>query len=176
MHHPLEKFLFCPVCGNKSFNINDFKSKKCGTCGFTYYSNPCSATAAFILNDCGELLVAKRGKEPAKGTLDLPGGFVDMGETVEDGMKREIQEETGLTVTEVRYLFSIPNQYLYSDMLIHTIDMFYEIHVGHDVKPVADDDAAALQWIPLAEVNPKDFGLKSISKGVERYLAESLRK
>ena len=120
--------------------------------------------------------MAKRGKEPAKGTLDLPGGFVDMGETVEDGMKREIQEETGLTVTEVRYLFSIPNQYLYSDMLIHTIDMFYEIHVGHDVKPVADDDAAALQWIPLAEVNPKDFGLKSISKGVERYLAESLRK
>ena len=153
MHHPLEKFLFCPVCGNKSFNINDFKSKKCGTCGFTYYANPCSATAAFILNDRG-----------------------DMGETVEDGMKREIQEETGLTVTEVRYLFSIPNQYLYSDMLIHTIDMFYEIHVGHDVKPVADDDAAALQWIPLAEVNPKDFGLKSISKGVERYLAESLRK
>ena len=81
MHHPLEKFIFCPVCGNKSFNINDFKSKKCGTCGFTYYANPCSATAAFILNDRGELLVAKRGKEPAKGTLDLPGGFVDMGGT-----------------------------------------------------------------------------------------------
>jgi ribosomal protein S27AE len=78
MHHPLEKFIFCPVCGNKSFNINDFKSKKCGTCDFTYYANPCSATAAFILNDRGELLVAKRGKEPAKGTLDLPGGFVDM--------------------------------------------------------------------------------------------------
>ncbi len=176
MEHPLEKFAFCPVCGSRHFVINNFKSKRCEDCGFSYYANPCSATAAFILNDRGELLVAKRGKEPAKGTLDLPGGFVDMGETVEDGMKREIQEETGLTVTEVRYLFSIPNQYLYSDMLIHTIDMFYEIHVGHDVKPVADDDAAALQWIPLAEVNPKDFGLKSISKGVERYLAESLRK
>jgi ADP-ribose pyrophosphatase YjhB (NUDIX family) len=176
MKHPLDKFQYCPVCGSKTFSINNFKSKKCEACGFTYYANPCSATASFILNDRGELLVAKRGKEPAKGTLDLPGGFVDMDESVEDGMRREIQEETGLTFTEVRYLFSIPNQYLYSDMLIHTIDMFYEVHVGNEVKPVADDDAAALQWLPLAQVNPKDFGLKSISKGVERYLAESLRK
>ena len=176
MNHPLEKFLFCPVCGSKAFNINNFKSKKCEACGFTYYANPCSATAAFIRNERGELLVAKRGKEPAKGTLDLPGGFVDMNETVEDGMRREIQEETGLTVNKVRYLFSIPNQYLYSDMLIHTIDMFYEVHVSNDVKPVADDDAADLQWLPLTQVNPKDFGLKSISQGVERYLAESLRK
>ena len=120
--------------------------------------------------------MARRGKEPAKGTLDLPGGFVDMQETIEDGMRREIQEETRLMVSEVKYLFSIPNQYLYSDMLIHTIDMFYEVYVSNDVHPVADDDAAALEWLPLEQVNPKDFGLKSISLGVARYLSESLRK
>ena len=91
-------------------------------------------------------------------------------------MRREIKEETGLTVYEVKYLFSIPNQYLYSDMLIHTIDMFYEVHVDNDVHPVADDDAAALEWMPMEQVNPKDFGLKSISQGVTRYLTESLRK
>ena len=120
--------------------------------------------------------MVRRGKEPAKDTLDLPGGFVDMQETVEEGMRREIQEETGLTSSEVSYLFSIPNQYLYSDMLIHTIDMFYEVRVDNDVKPVADDDAAALGWMLLEKVNPKDFGLKSISQGVERYFTESLRK
>lgn len=174
--HPLEKFRYCPVCGSNAFTVHNFKSKQCQACGFTYYANPCSATAAFIRNERGELLVVRRGKEPAKGTLDLPGGFVDMQETVEDGMRREIQEETGLTVDEVRYLFSFPNQYLYSDMLIHTIDMFYEVHVGNEVRPVADDDAAALEWMPLVKVNPKDFGLKSISQGVARYLAESLRK
>jgi NADH pyrophosphatase NudC (nudix superfamily) len=176
MSHPLDKFQYCPVCGSKAFNVHNFKSKQCEDCGFTYYANPCSATAAFIRNERGELLVARRGKEPAKGTLDLPGGFVDMDETVEDGMRREIQEETGLNVNEVRYLFSIPNHYLYSDMLIYTIDMFYEVHVGNDVNPIADDDAAALEWLPLEQVNPKDFGLQSISQGVARYLSESLRK
>ena len=98
MHHPLEKFNYCPVCGSKKFQVNNFKSKKCEDCGFTYYANPCSATVAFIRNDKGELLVATRGKEPAKDTFDLPGGFVDMEETVEEAMCREIMEETGMTV------------------------------------------------------------------------------
>ena len=78
MGHPLELFRYCPVCGSQHFVINNFKSKKCEDCGFTYYANPCAATAAFILNDRNELLVVRRAKEPAKGTLDLPGGFVDM--------------------------------------------------------------------------------------------------
>ena len=95
MEHPLEKFRYCPVCGSSLFEVNNFKSKKCQDCGFTYYANPCSATAAFIVNDNNELLVVRRAKEPAKGTLDLPGGFCDMCETVEDGMRREIKEGRG---------------------------------------------------------------------------------
>ena len=176
MHHPLEKFLFCPVCGSNRFNIHNFKSKQCESCGFTYYANPCSATVAFIRNDKGELLVATRGKEPAKGSLDLPGGFVDMEETVENAMRREIMEETELTVCEMKYRFSIPNHYLYSDMIIHTLDMFFEVQVDNVKQPIANDDVARLEWMPLERVNPKNFGLESISQGVERFLAESLRK
>ena len=76
MSHPLDKFTYCPVCGSSHFDVNNFKSKRCQDCGFTYYANPCSATAAFIVNDRQEMLVVRRAKEPAKGTLDLPGGFV----------------------------------------------------------------------------------------------------
>ena len=169
--HPLDKFAFCPVCGSRAFEIHDEKSKHCGACGFTYYANPVSATVAFIRNGHGQLLVARRAKEPAKGTLDLPGGFVDMYETVEEGMKREILEETGLAVERMEYLFSIPNLYLYSGMTIHTLDMFYEIRVDTDVHPQAADDVACLQWMALEEINPKDFGLHSISQGVARYLS-----
>ena len=51
-----------------------------------------------ILNEKNELLVCRRAKDPAKGTLDLPGGFIDMNETGEEGVAREVLEETGLDV------------------------------------------------------------------------------
>lgn len=174
MTHPLDKFRFCPSCGSPRFEVNDFKSKRCLACGFTYYANPCSATAAFIRNGRGELLVAVRGKEPARGTLDLPGGFVDMDETAEEGMMREIREETALVGAAPRYLFSIPNRYLYSGMVIHTLDMFFEVSVADDAVPHADDDAAELRWMPLSSIDPADFGLQSISEGVRRYLKSCL--
>ena len=174
--HPLEKFKFCPVCGSHRFEEHNFKSKQCLDCGFIYYANPCSATVTFILRQSPsmpgseELLVARRAKEPAKGTLDLVGGFVDMDETVEQGLLREIGEETGLTVDNYQYLFSIPNIYKYSDMLIHTLDMFYEVHVEADVQPNAADDVAELMWIPVEKVDYRLFGLHSISQGVERFV------
>lgn len=175
--HPLEIFKYCPVCGSAHFEVNNFKSKKCRDCGFTYYANPCSATAAFIVNDNNELLVVRRAKEPAKGTLDLPGGFCDMYETVEEGMRREIKEETGLDVKNIEYLFSSPNVYMYSGMGVHTLDMDFLVRVhGGSVTVKAADDAAEALWIPINEVNPAEFGLTSIRNAVIRFLTETLRK
>lgn len=173
MMHPLDKFLYCPACGSRSFEVNNVKSKRCSHCGFTYYANPSSATAAFIIRK-GCLLVARRGKEPAKGTLDLPGGFVDMEETAEEGMCREVMEETGLEVTRADYLFSIPNLYEYSGMTIHTLDMFFRVEVTDMAEPHAGDDAADLKWVPLDDVRPELFGLWSIRQAVTRFL-ETLR-
>jgi len=169
MQHPLHIFQYCPVCGSHTFIVNNVKSKRCEACGFTYYANPSSATAAFIVrDDC--LLVARRGKEPARGTLDLPGGFVDMDETGEEGMRREIMEETGLQALSVHYLFSIPNLYEYSGMTIHTLDMFYRVEVAADAVPQAADDAAELFWVPLGDVRPEQFGLRSICQAVGLFL------
>ena len=84
--HPLELFKYCPKCGSPHFEVNNEKSKRCADCGFVYYFNSSAATVAFILNDKNELLVCRRGKEPAKGTLDLSGGFIDMHETGEEGV------------------------------------------------------------------------------------------
>ena len=171
--HPLDTFHYCPKCGSDLFEIHHFKSKHCANCGFTYYQNPSSSTAAFIINSKGELLVAVRGKEPCKGTLDLPGGFVDNEETGEEGIIREIKVETGLDVKEVKYLFSIPNIYQYSGMDIHTLDLFYLCQVDDEAVVHAGDDAAECTWIPLKEVYVERFGLRSIREAVHRFLQQN---
>ena len=172
--HPLEVFRYCPKCGSSDFEIHNALSRHCANCGFTYYQNPRASTAAFIINGKGELLVARRGKEPAKGTLDLPGGFVDNNENAEEGMVREIQEETGLVVSldDVRYMFSIPNVYHYSGMDIHTLDFFFLCHVDGDAEVKAADDASELTWLPLRQVYVERFGLRSIREAVHRFLKE----
>ena len=95
MKHPLESFVYCPRCGSHNFAINGERSRRCADCGLTYYANASASTAAIITNSKGEVLLTTRAFEPAKGKLDLPGGFVDMYETAEEALIRELKEETG---------------------------------------------------------------------------------
>lgn len=170
VNHPLRLFRFCPCCGSPDFAINNGKSKRCKKCGFVYYFNPSASTVAVILNEKDELLVVRRAKEPAKGTLDLPGGFSDCHETSEQGVVREVKEETGLDVEDLEFLFSLPNIYPYCGFEVHTIDMFYLCRVKSTETAAAADDAAEIMWMPWDEIQPQAFGLGSIRKGVEQLL------
>jgi len=176
MEHPLSQFRYCPKCGSARFEIHNGKSKQCADCGFVYYFNSSAATVAFILNEHDELLVCRRAKEPAKGTLDLPGGFIDMAETGEEGLSREVKEETGMTVTDAQYLFSLPNIYVYSGFSVHTLDLFFLCKVADTLHFKAMDDAAEVFFLPLREIRPEDFGLHSIRKGVQMFIDKNVSK
>ncbi len=169
-NHLLQLFSFCPKCGSKSFVEDSEKSKRCEACGFEYFMNPSASTVAVIVDETDRLLVVRRSKEPAKGTLDLPGGFCDCFETGEEGVRREVMEETGLAVAEARYLFSLPNMYRYSGLDIPTLDLFFLCKVAETEGATAMDDAGEVLWLPWQDVRPEDFGLKSISLGVARLL------
>ena len=168
--HVLDKFQYCPICGSPHFEINNIKSKKCKDCGFSYYLNASSATVALIVNEKDELLVVRRKNDPGKDMLDMPGGFVDMDETGEEAMAREVKEETGLEATEVSYQFSYPNTYLYSGFLVHTLDTFFKVKVKDLSHIEAMDDAAAYYWIPFSEIDIDKFAFDSIKKGLTRFL------
>ena len=77
-----------------------------------------------------------------------------------------MKEETGLEVIDSKYLFSIPNIYLYSGLHIHTLDMFYECKVKNVNEIKAMDDAAECLWIALDDIDITQFGLGSIRQGL----------
>lgn len=164
-------FIYCPKCSARALRFRAPYAYHCDVCDFTFYLNVAAATVAIIIDNDNRLLVATRGREPAKGTLDLPGGFADPNETGEEAVCREIQEELNLQADKVQYLFSIPNEYPYGGVVYHTLDMVYRCTIKDVGQMKAADDVAALQWIPISQLDPGRFGLKSIREIVKRLVA-----
>ena len=172
MTHPLHTFRYCPRCGAPDLQHPPGHALHCPHCGLTYYHNVAAAVACIVLDDHGQILSVRRAREPAKGTLDLPGGFVEAHETVEAAARRELHEETGLAPQSLRYLFSLPNTYPYSGIDVFTADLFYLVRVPDFHNARAADDAAALDIRPVAALRAEDYGLASIRAAVATLIRE----
>lgn len=167
-------FKYCPVCGaHEEFIPNNVKSMRCGRCNFVMYINPSAAVAAFVVNSKGELLICERANEPAKGTWDLPGGFIDDEETAEQAIQRELFEELGIKVASGEYLFSVPNEYLYSGWTLPTLDLFYLFKIDDAVRPVAADDVKSFYFVAPEDIKRECFGLKSMQIAMDLFLSNS---
>lgn len=97
----------------------------CPDCGLELYHNTAAAVGVILRNAKGEVLFEKRAKEPRKNYLALPGGFVDADESLELAAVRECFEETGIGITELKYLCSFPNDYQYKNIMYKTCDTFF---------------------------------------------------
>ena len=169
MNHPLKTLCYCPRCGAKQFEINGERSRHCSNCDLTYYANASASTAAFITNSKGDVLLTTRAFNPAKGMLDLPGGFVDLNETAEEAIIREIKEELNIDIKNPQYLFSLPNEYKFSGITIHTLDLFFLVKIDDNTAITADDDVVSAQFFDLKHVNIEHIGLKSIKTAIEKF-------
>jgi 8-oxo-dGTP diphosphatase len=93
----LEDAKFCPRCGSAA-EVTFPRSIRCGTCGYGAFYNPKPVACTIPVNDNGDLYLMRRGFEPSRGLWTMPGGFVDLGESVEDAAIREAKEEIGVDV------------------------------------------------------------------------------
>ena len=107
-------------------------------------ATPALATDCVVFDPAGRVLLIKRKYEPFKGQFALPGGFVEIGETVADACRRELREETGIVagMLELVGVYSDPNR----DPRGHTCSVAYLAQVAA-TAPHAGDDAAEAEWV-----------------------------
>lgn len=150
--HAVNFLRHCPHCGSSAFEAISPKEFLCGDCGFNFFTNAACAVAVIITDKKGRMLLTLRAREPWKGMLDLPGGFVDPGETVEDAVRREMKEELGAEVTGMKYLCSYPNKYIFSGYEVSTIDLGFICELDDVSNLGCMDDVEGLVWYDLDEI------------------------
>jgi 8-oxo-dGTP diphosphatase len=117
-----------------------------------YPDQPIVGAGVVIVKDCRIVLI-KRGNEPSKGKWTIPGGLVELGETVEDAAIREAKEETCLDVENPQLIDVVGNIDRDEDGKIkyHYVIIDYFVHVnGGNIQ--AASDAEELQWVPFDTV------------------------
>ena len=147
---PQKVLKFCPRCGGVHFEPYGEKANKCRDCGFVFFFNAAAAVAVILRNE-GKVLLTKRAFDPGKGTLDLPGGFVDPLESAEHAVDREIEEELNLKITEKKYCGSFPNTYVYGGVLYYTCDLVFECSVASFEHITASDGVSAYEFHQIIE-------------------------
>lgn len=156
--HPSRLFNYCPKCGSADLSFNGEKVFQCAACGLNYYINPAPAVAVILVFPDGKIVLTRRRHDPRQGTFDLPGGFVEINESIENTVSREIFEELRVSVKEMKYMGSFPNEYVYKGVSYFTCDLAFvcPIPEGTELHP-ADDVSEALI------IQPKDIDYQQIS-------------
>jgi NADH pyrophosphatase NudC (nudix superfamily) len=170
--HPLKILKYCPKCSSPKFEISGERSLKCADCGFHFYINASAAVAALVTDGYGKLMLVTRGVEPDFGKLDLPGGFVDPGETVENAVIRELEEELGLKVKSLNYFGSAPNEYVFSAFTVFTIDLAFEVEAEslEDLHP--KDDISDFKFYAENEFSYDDIPARSMKQFVKQFFSK----
>jgi len=115
--------------------------------------------------------------EPDKGKLDLPGGFLHLGEHPEAAAKREIKEEIGIDIAVTSFLGFAVDQYFYQGYWETTLSAAYLAKVVSGQPHVADpNEISALKWIDPHDYNPKELAFACNEQFLNVIASHAIRK
>ena len=140
---------------------------------YTYkYPRPAVTADCIVITKETEpkVLLIQRGNEPYKGCWAFPGGFMDMDETTEQCAIRELEEETGLVVSQVQQIGAYSK--VDRDPRGRTITVAYLALIDSPVPIKGQDDAASAQWFPLSTLPPLAFDHAEIMRDAVERLSE----
>ncbi len=166
--HPRTFFQHCPRCGLPAPEVLPKAPFYCERCSFLYYFNPAIAAAALILREDGAALFIRRSKDPGRGKLAMPGGFIDPGESAEEGLRREVREEVNLELDRLEYFGSFPNEYAYRGVTYQVLDLYFFAKTNLDHQAKALDDVDAFEWVLPASVDLNQIAFSSMRTALER--------
>ena len=165
---PAVVFQHCPRCGAAALRPQRSMGFTCAGCGFVFFLNVAAAVAAVIRDEAGRVLLTRRAHDPAKGTLDIPGGFVDHDETAEAALRREILEELNLELDDLAYFCTVTNVYEYAGLNYRTLDVYFTGRPRDLSRLRAADDVDGYAFVDLATLPPEEIGLDSVRQALAR--------
>jgi len=122
-----------------------------------YPNRPIVGVGAIIIEN-GRILLEKRKNDPGRGKWSIPGGLVELGESLEQTVMREVKEETGLVVAAPE-LIDVINQTTLDEsgkVKYHFVIVDYVVKLKGGTARAASD-AAELEWVLIDEVEQKDL-------------------
>jgi 8-oxo-dGTP diphosphatase len=167
MNQRLQKH--CTICGSllSLEQVDERMRMICHNCGWIAYENPMPCSAAFVVNAEGDILLVKRGVEPAKGKWSLPSGFIEIDETPEEACLRELKEETGLEGS-ILGLIGVYSQS--SPRYKNVVIIGYHVDASGSLRPGSDsEDAKYFSSASLPEVAFSSHR-KIIKQGLEVFV------
>ena len=172
-------FSFCPACASPKIAFENSRMFTCPDCDFVYYHNTAAAAACIIESDAG-LVFLVRNNDPGKGKLDLPGGFIDPGEGVFEGLYRELREELGwMPPLRPTLVASFPNVYPYKNIPYNTCDLIFAVRApglrAQDLR-LERGEIAAVRCIKPHEIDYDEIAFDSIRRAVQAYVLPAAKK
>lgn len=153
---------FCGACGARMEHSRTERAMVCPACGGTVYPKICPSVIAAVTD--GDRLLLTRYAGRAFRRYALVAGFTEIGETVEQTVRREVLEETGLRVKNLRYYKSQP--WSFSDTLLAG---FYCDLDGSDAIRIEEDELSEALWLPRGEIPPRGNDVSLTAEMMERF-------